>query len=98
MRWTVLLVSLVLGGTLAHAGVDVNRASEADLDGLKGLGPATTRRILAEREKAPFRNWQDLLARVKGLGPNSAKKLSDEGLTVEGQSFPSPATGPRPGP
>ena len=42
--------------TLAFAGVDVNQASEADLDGIKGLGPATTRLILAERQKAEFKS------------------------------------------
>lgn len=78
---------LTLCGAAARAAIDINQASEADLDGLRGLGPATTRLILNERAKAPFRNWQDLLARVKGLGPNSAAKLSAEGLTVNGQPF-----------
>lgn len=84
-------VLLALFGLLIAAGVqaavDVNRATEADLDGLKGLGPATTRLILAERAQAPFRSWADLLARVKGLGPASAARLSAEGLTVNGEAF-----------
>lgn len=83
---------LHLGSALA---LDINQASEADLDGLRGLGPATTRLILAERDKAPFRNWQDLLARVKGLGPATAARLSADGLTVAGQPFiPSPGRRP----
>ncbi len=30
----------------AFAAVDVNKASEAELDGLKGIGPVTTRLIV----------------------------------------------------
>lgn len=86
MRAFVLTLSLLLSG-LANAAVDVNRAAEADLDGIKGLGPATTRLILAEREKASFKNWADLLARVKGLGPASATRLSAEGLRVNGEPY-----------
>jgi competence protein ComEA len=67
--------------------VDVNTATEAQLDGLLGLGPATTRVILAERDKARFKNWQDLIARVKGLGPKAAAKLSAAGLNVDGQPY-----------
>jgi len=67
--------------------VDVNRATEAQLDGVLGLGPATTRLILAERDKALFKNWQDLIARVKGLGPKAAVKLSANGLNVDGQPY-----------
>ena len=77
---------------LAFAGVDVNQASEADLDGIKGLGPATTRLILAERQKAEFKSWADLISRVKGLGENSAAKLSEAGLRVNGVSY-MPKTG-----
>ena len=77
---------------LAFAGVDVNQASEADLDGIKGLGPATTRLILAERQKADFKSWADLISRVKGLGQNSAVKLSEAGLSVNGVSYLSQAS------
>ena len=74
--------------------VDVNRATEAQLDGVLGLGPATTRLILAERDKALFKNWQDLIARVKGLGPKAAVKLSANGLNVDGQPYlPAPQKG-----
>jgi competence protein ComEA len=64
--------------------MDINHASEADLDSLKGVGPATTQRLLAERSKRPFTDWADLVARVKGLRAPTARKLSDQGLTVNG--------------
>ena len=71
----------------AFAAVDVNKASEAELDGIKGIGPATTRVIVAERKKAEFKSWEDLIARVKGFGPKTAVKFSAEGLTVGGATY-----------
>lgn len=67
--------------------LDINHASEADLDSLKGVGPSTTQRMLSGRDQAPFTDWADLLARVKGLRAPTARKLSDQGLTVNGVPF-----------
>ena len=71
----------------AFAAVDVNRGSEAELDSIKGIGPATSKQIVAERKKAEFKNWDDLISRVKGLGDKTAAKLSEGGLTVGGASY-----------
>ena len=71
----------------AFAAVDVNKATEAEIDGIKGIGPATTRVIVAERQKAEFKSWEDFIARVKGIGPKSAAKFSAEGLTVGGATY-----------
>jgi len=80
----LLLRKAWLAGVLAALGtsvclaLDINTASEADLDGLRGLGPATTRLILIEREKALFKNWPDLLrgSRASALRarPNSRQQ------------------------
>jgi competence protein ComEA len=76
----------------AFAAVDVNKGSEAELDSIKGIGPATSKQIMTERKKAEFKNWDDLISRVKGLGDKTAAKLSNGGLTVGGASYkPSPA-------
>ena len=74
--------------SLAAQTLDLERAREVDLDGLRGLGPATTRHMLAERERQPFRDWKDLMKRVPGIGPGKAAQLSDQGLRVQGQPFP----------
>ena len=87
MRKKIIAFLACLPLSLALAGVEINQASEADLDGIKGLGPATTRLILAERQKAEFKSWADLISRVKGLGQNSAVKLSEAGLSVNGVSY-----------
>lgn len=68
--------------------VDIAQAREIDLDGLRGLGPATTRRILEERERQPFRDWKDLMKRTPGMGPKKASQLSEQGLRVQGQTYP----------
>ncbi len=75
----------------AAALLELNHASEAQLDGLKGIGPATSRRILAARAERPFDSWQDFQARTRGIGPAVARQLSLQGLRVQGQAFaPSP--------
>lgn len=71
----------------SFAAVDVNRATVAELDGIKGVGPSLSRAILAERKTAPFSSWQDLINRVRGVKEATAIKLSNGGLTVQGQSF-----------
>ena len=82
------IVLLFLLGLLAPAwALEVNQATEAELDGLRGLGPAFTRRILAERSLRPFADWPDLMRRVSGMGGVTAQKLSAQGLKVNNQSL-----------
>lgn len=71
----------------AFAAVDINKATEAELDGIKGIGPTTTKLILAERKKSEFKSWDDLISRVKGVGDKSAAKFSASGLTVGGATY-----------
>lgn len=71
----------------AFAAVDANRATAAELDSVKGIGPVTSRMIMAERKKGEFKNWADFIGRVKGLGEKSAAKFSAEGLTVSGAAY-----------
>jgi len=84
---SILAAAVILCSTSAIAAVDVNKASEADLDGVKGLGPGTTRLIMAERKKADFKDWPDLIARIKGIGEPRAARLSAQGLTVGGAAY-----------
>ncbi|WP_343590186.1 helix-hairpin-helix domain-containing protein [Paracidovorax wautersii] len=84
------------------APVEANLATEAQLDSVRGIGPATSARILAARSSAPFKDWNDLIARVPGIGKGTATKLSAEGLMVNGEGFagasPAPARTPDPRP
>jgi competence protein ComEA len=72
---------------VSFAAVDVNKATAADLDGIKGIGPATSKQILAERKKAEFKNWEDFMARVKGVKEKRAAEFSAAGLTVGGAAY-----------
>lgn len=60
-------VSVVSTPALA---LDYERASVAELESIKGIGPALARRIVEERNlRGPFGSPQALQARVKGVGP-----------------------------
>jgi competence protein ComEA len=81
------LVTLMASIGIAFAEVDVNKADQAALDGIKGIGPATSKAIIDARSKGGnFKDWSDFEARVKGVGDKSAAKLSEAGLTVNGQA------------
>ena len=71
----------------AFAAVDVNKATEAELDGIKGIGPVTTKLIVSERKKGEFKSWADFVTRVKGVGDKNAAKFSAQGLTVGGAAY-----------
>jgi competence protein ComEA len=71
----------------AFAAVDINKGSPAELETIKGIGPAKSKLIVEERKKGEFKSWQDFISRVNGFGEASAAKLSAEGLTVGGASF-----------
>lgn len=86
------LAALALA-TASLAAVEVNKGSAADLDGLKGVGPALSKRILDARQTGPFKDWPDFMSRVKGVKEKTAEKLSSDGLTVNGQSFKAVASG-----
>jgi competence protein ComEA len=78
----------------AFAAVDVNKATQAELDGIKGIGPGIAGKILDERKKGNFKDWNDFVERVKGVGEGNAAKFSAEGLTVNGATFKGAAAAP----
>ncbi len=54
--------------------IDVNRASQEELQRIPGIGPTLSRRIIDERSKRPFRSV-DELRRVPGIGPKTLEKV-----------------------
>ena len=85
----LFLALAVFIGTMgfAFAAVDVNKGDQAALDGIKGIGPATSKAIIDERSKGGnFKDWADFETRVKGVGEKNSVKFSEAGLTVNGQA------------
>lgn len=65
----------------AWAAVDLNGATQSELESVKGIGPKKAQMIVEHRQKhGPFKSVDDL-ANVKGFGKASVAKLKDE-LTV----------------
>jgi competence protein ComEA len=59
----------------APAVVDLNTATEAELDTLPGIGPTTARAIVEERtRRGGFRSLRDLL-RIRGIGERRLAEL-----------------------
>ena len=80
------IVTVMLAG-IAWAQVDLNKATEIELDGLKGVGPSLTKELMSERKKSLFRDWPDVMQRVKGIGPKKAANLSEQGVRVHDQGY-----------
>lgn len=81
------LATLIATMGFAFAQVDVNKADQAALDGIKGIGPKISKTIIDERKKGgDFKDWPDFEKRVKGVGEKNSTKLSQAGLTVNGQA------------
>ena len=78
---------LTFACAMAFAAVDANKANQAELEAVKGIGPSMATRILDARKASPFKDWTDFAERVKGVGPGNAAKFSAEGMTVAGASY-----------
>ncbi len=86
-------LALFLAAGVASA-LDVNRATQAELESVKGIGSGISTKILDERKKGSFKDWADLIDRVQGVGEGNAAKFSAEGLTVGGAGYKGVAAAP----
>ena len=85
----LFLAAFIVMMGCAFADVEVNKADQAALDGVKGIGPKLSQTILDERKKGgDFKHWADFEKRVKGVGAKNSAKLSQAGLLVNGQAKP----------
>lgn len=81
------LVGVLACACLSVLALEINQANEAELDSIKGLGPAMTRKVLVARTDKPFDNWKDFMSRVSGIGKAKAQQFSDQGVLVNGLAF-----------
>jgi competence protein ComEA len=77
---TALLFALALGSP-AWSAVNINTATEAQLEAVRGIGPTKAKAIVAHRQKYGSFKSLDELEKVKGFGKASVTKLGDQ-LTV----------------
>jgi competence ComEA-like helix-hairpin-helix protein len=55
--------------------IDLNRATQAELETLPGVGPATAKKIIAYRERRAFTRTSQL-QNVRGIGQKTYRKLA----------------------
>lgn len=80
------------GGSAAGSGsgsrvqpVDVNAASAAELERVRGIGPAMAARIVSARKTGGrFRDGDDLRRRVRGIGEATLRRMTAAGLVIGG--------------
>jgi competence protein ComEA len=83
-----MVAVLLLAGSAAAQAVDVNDANRAQLEQVRHIGPPLADAILVARERdGAFKDWADLMKRVRGIRDGKAKMLSQAGLTVNGAVF-----------
>ncbi|HEY1231568.1 MAG TPA: helix-hairpin-helix domain-containing protein [Ramlibacter sp.] len=87
LKKILAILAFLMTAAVAMAAVDAHKATEAELDSVKGIGPGTSKLIVNERKKGDFKDWNDFITRVKGVGEKRATSLSDAGLTVGGKPY-----------
>ena len=85
-KFVTVLAALLAAS--AFAAVEANKATQAELEAISGIGPTISASIVNERKKSEFKDWNDLFNRVRGVGDRSAAKFSQGGLTVAGKPYP----------
>jgi competence protein ComEA len=88
---TLILAAFAFG---AQAAVDVNKANQAELESIKGIGPGLSTKIIDARKTGSFKDWGDLVDRVSGVGPGNAARFSQAGLAVGGVAYVASADKP----
>jgi competence ComEA-like helix-hairpin-helix protein len=88
LAFSAMLAATSLGASLASAvPINVNTATQSELESIKGIGPSKAKTIIAERlDGGHFQDANDLQKRVRGIGMRSVEKMVDNGLTIEAPS------------
>jgi competence protein ComEA len=87
LKSLVFSVIVAVSGLVAASPINVNTATQTELESIKGIGPSKAKTIIAERlDGGHFQDANDLQKRVRGIGMKSVEKMVDNGLTIEAPS------------
>ena len=81
----ILAVMMGLGVVQAGETVNINTATAAQLEGVKGIGEKTAAAIVAYREAHGDFTSLDAITGVKGIGAKKLAKIRDA-ITLDGAS------------
>ena len=91
MKKVLLALLVLLSFSLsAFAAVNLNTATQAELEGLNGIGPAKAKAIIDYRQKNGGFKSVDDLGKVTGVGPSILKKVRND-VSVGGKPVAAPA-------
>ena len=80
-----LFITLLAFTGAAFAAININTATQAELEALRGIGPAKAKAIIEYRKKKGSFKSVDDLQNVSGIGPATVQKLRKD-ITVGGSS------------
>ena len=89
MRSAAFVAALAVSsfGLATASPINVNTATQSELESIKGIGPSKAKTIISERlDGGHFQDANDLQKRVRGIGMKSVEKMVDNGLTIEAPS------------
>lgn len=88
-KFLLILVALISFSGVSFA-VDLNKATQAELEALNGIGPAKAKAIIDYRTKNGAFKSADDLDKVKGVGKGIIAKISGE-VTIDGKPLQVPS-------
>lgn len=78
MHKSLLVLASLIVAFPAFAALNINTATQSELEAVKGLGPAKAKAIIEYREANGNFKHLDELDNVKGFGKASIDKLKEE--------------------
>ena len=76
-KFVAALAALIAAS--AFAAVEANKATQAELEAISGIGPTISANIVAERKKGDFKDWNDLLSAFRAwvtAAPPSSRRAA----------------------
>ena len=84
-KFAIGVVAFFALSSVAFARVNINTATESELEALKGLGPVRAQAIIDYRQKhGPFKSLKEL-EMVPGIATSTLDKIKDD-VAIDGRS------------